>query len=496
MNNERDQFEVRRQKLAELRAQGFDYPNDFNPSTHAAALHSAYGELTKEELADRNIEVAIAGRVVLRRDMGKASFATLFDNGNRIQIYVRSDGVSANAFREFTEQTETGDIVGVSGVVMKTNRGELTVEANDIRLLVKTLQPLPDKFHGIADQEIKYRRRYVDLIVNEESRRVFEIRSEVLAAIRRFFHQRDYWEVETPMLHSIAGGASAKPFITHHNALGRDLHLRIAPELYLKRLVVGGVERVFEINRNFRNEGLSPRHNPEFTMLEFYQSYATFEDLIELTDDLLKYVVVETTGDPVASFGDLTLDFGKPGNRVTMLDAVAEEFDEKAEDLRDEAHIRKVAEQHSIATTASMDAGAILNELFEARVESTLQQPTYVTQYPASISPLAMRNKNDPAFTDRFEYFVAGREIANGFSELNDPDDQRARFEHQASLRGAGDDEAMRIDEDFLLALEYGMPPTAGEGIGIDRLVMLITDQHAIRDVLYFPQLRETSETS
>ena len=491
MSEERNEFEVRRHKLASLRDAGFNYPNDFKPTHHAKALLDAYGELTKDELAEREIEVAIAGRIVLRRDMGKASFATLYDTGHRIQIYVRTDGVGEQTYDDFKHLTDVGDIVAVHGVVMKTNRGELTVEARELRLLVKALQPLPEKFHGIADKEFKYRRRYVDLIVDQESRRVFETRSQVLSSIREFFQARDYWEVETPMLHPIPGGASAKPFTTHHNALSRDLYLRIAPELYLKRLVVGGVERVFEINRNFRNEGLSTRHSPEFTMLEFYESYATFEDMMDLTDELMQRVVRDVKGDLVVSFGDLTLDFEQPARRVTMLDAVADELEEAPASLRDEVHVRKLAEQLEVHVAESMDAGAILNELFEARVEEKLVQPTFVTQYPASISPLAMRNEDDPDFTDRFEYFIAGREIANGFSELNDPEDQRARFEHQASLKSAGDEEAMSIDEDFLTALEYGMPPTAGEGLGIDRLVMLLTNRHSIRDVLLFPQLRD-----
>ena len=491
MSEERNEFEVRRHKLESLREQGFNFPNDFKPTHHAATLHEAYDGLTKEELTERAIEVAIAGRIVLRRDMGKASFATLYDTGERIQIYVRSDGVSEEAYEDFKHLTDVGDIVAVRGVVMKTNRGELTVEAQELRLLVKALQPLPEKYHGIADQEFKYRRRYVDLIVDQESRRVFETRSKVLSSIRQFFQARDYWEVETPMLHPIPGGASAKPFTTHHNALSRDLYLRIAPELYLKRLVVGGVERVFEINRNFRNEGLSTRHSPEFTMLEFYESYATFEDMMGLTDEMMRQIVRDVTGDTRLTFGDIELDFEPSARRITMLDAVANELGEEPNALRDEGHVRNLADQLEVHVAKNMDAGAILNELFEARVEHQLVQPTFVTQYPAAISPLAMRNKSDPDFTDRFEYFIAGREIANGFSELNDPEDQRARFEHQASLKSAGDEEAMSIDEDSLTALEYGMPPTAGEGLGIDRLVMLLTDRHSIRDVLLFPQLRD-----
>ena len=492
MNDERNEFEVRRQKLASLREAGFDYPNEVQLTHHAAQLHEQYGEVDKATLASADHVVSIAGRIVLRREMGKASFATLLDTGSKIQIYVRLDGVGEDSYDQFKRYIDIGDLVAVTGKLMKTNRGELTVEASELQLLAKALHPLPDKFHGLTDREFKYRRRYVDLLVDEESRQVFETRSRVLACIRRFFDERGYIEVETPMLHAMAGGATAKPFVTHHNALSRDLYLRIAPELYLKRLVVGGFERVFEINRNFRNEGLSTRHSPEFTMLEFYESYATFEDLMDLTDLLMQRVVQEVSARSVLEFGDVELDFGQSARRVSMLQAVADELDEDQEDLRSESFIRQVAMSNEISVSESMDAGAILNELFEASVESKLIQPTFVTQYPASISPLAMRNRSDPVFTDRFEYFVAGREIANGFSELNDPDDQRARFEHQASLRSSGDEEAMQVDEDYLTALEYGMPPTAGEGIGIDRLVMLLTNKQAIRDVQLFPQLRST----
>lgn len=491
MTEERNEFEVRRQKLATLREHGFDYPNGFKPSHRAAALRSAYDDASKAELEGLNVHVAIAGRMLLRRDMGKACFATLADSGTRIQIYARSNEMGAEQFQVMQQLMDIGDIVAVQGVLMKTNRGELTVQASDIQLLAKSLQPLPEKFHGLADPELKYRRRYLDLIVDEASRQVFESRSAVLASLRKFFHARDYLEVETPMLHPIPGGASAKPFITHHNALARDLYLRIAPELYLKRLVVGGVERVFEINRNFRNEGLSTKHSPEFTMLEFYESYSTYEDLMDLTDELIRFVVKEVTGATQVTFGELSFDCANPARRVTMLDAVADELNVASDDLRDDQKVRALAGKLEVHVADSMDAGACLNELFESQVEPKLHQPTFITQYPASISPLAMRNKDDPDFTDRFEYFIASREIANGFSELNDPDDQRTRFEHQATLRSAGDEEAMTVDEDYLLALEHGMPPTAGEGLGIDRLVMLLTDKHAIRDVMLFPQLRD-----
>lgn len=496
MSDERNEFEVRRQKLTALRNSGFDYPNDVEQSHKTSELHEQYADMDKASLESAAIAVSIAGRMVLRRDMGKASFATLLDTGSKIQIYVRLNDVGEASYDRFKHLVDLGDLVAVRGTLMKTNRGELTVQATQIDVLAKALRPLPEKFHGLTDQEFKYRRRYVDLLVDEESRQVFEIRSKVLTSIRRFFDERGYMEVETPMLHPIPGGASAKPFITHHNALSRDLYLRIAPELYLKRLVVGGFERVFEINRNFRNEGLSTRHSPEFTMLEFYESYSTFDDLMELTDSFMNRVVQDAVGTEVVQFGEQELDFSQPAKRVTMLQAVADALDERPDSLRQDDYIRQVAANNEISVSDSMDAGAVLNELFEAKVEATLTQPTFVTQYPASISPLAMRNKTDPLFTDRFEYFVAGREIANGFSELNDPDDQRARFEHQASLRSAGDEEAMVVDEDYLTALEYGMPPTAGEGIGIDRLVMLLTNKQTIRDVQLFPQLRSNSPST
>ena len=494
MNEERNEFEVRRQKLSSLREDGFDYPNDFKPTHHARELHATFGESSKPDLQEQGIRVALAGRIVLRRDMGKASFATLSDLGERIQIYVRSDEVGEDEYEQFKHLTDIGDIVAVDGTLMKTNRGELTIQVASFRLLAKSLQPLPEKFHGIADQEFKYRRRYVDLIVNEDSRKVLAVRSQVLSTLRDFFRERGYVEVETPMLHPIPGGASAKPFVTHHNALSRDLYLRIAPELYLKRLVVGGIERVFEINRNFRNEGLSTRHSPEFTMLEFYESYATYKDLIELTQSLLSRVAREATGLESVVYDGVELDFAKPATQITMLDSVARELRTSLDVPLDEGQLRQLAEQHEIAVPKSMDAGAVLNELFEELVQLRLEQPTFVTQYPASVSPLARRNPNNPEFTDRFEMFILGREIANGFSELNDPDDQRDRFLAQAELRRSGDEEAMGFDDDYLTALEYGMPPTAGEGIGIDRLVMLLTDSRSIRDVVLFPQLRDRAD--
>ena len=489
--SERDEFQTRRQKLETLREQGFNYPNQYKPSHRLRDLVSEFGDSSKAELEEQAIATAVAGRVILRRVMGKASFATIQDEDDRIQIYLRKNDIGEATYEVFDKLGDIGDIVAVTGKLMKTNRGELTVEAESFEILAKALQPLPEKFHGLTDQEFKYRRRYVDLIVNDETRRTFALRSHVLRIIRQFFHERNYLEVETPMLHSIPGGALAKPFKTFHNALSRDLYLRIAPELYLKRLIVGGYPRVFEINRNFRNEGLSTRHSPEFTMLEFYQAYATFEDLIPLTEELLRRVVMESTGESKLVFEGTELDFGIPAQQIPMIQAVADKLDVEESDLLSVETLSQQAKSHGIANTEGLDSGELLNELFEELVESDLKQPTFITDYPASVSPLAMRNKQRPDFTDRFELFIAGREIANGFSELNDPDDQRARFVRQVENRERGDEEAMSFDEDYLTALEFGMPPTAGEGIGIDRLVMLLTDSPTIRDVVLFPQLRD-----
>ena len=489
--SDRDETQSRRHKLETLREGGFNYPNDFKPSHRVHELINQYGELSKSDLEEKAVPVTVAGRVILRRVMGKATFATVLDEDDKIQIYLRKNDVGEETYDVFEKLSDLGDIIGVVGRLMKTNRGELTVEVDSLKVLAKSLQPLPEKFHGLSDQEFKYRRRYVDLIVNEESRQTFTLRSQVLRSIRQFFHDRDYLEVETPMLHSIPGGALAKPFKTHHNALSRDLYLRIAPELFLKRLVVGGFPRVFEINRNFRNEGLSTKHSPEFTMLEFYEAYSTFEDLIPMTQDLLRQVVFDATGGYRITYDGIELDFEQPAKRVSMQQAVADKIQVDEDSLSSEEQLSQIAKDHDIENTDKLDRGELLNELFETHVESDLKQPTFVTDYPASISPLAMKNSENPVFTDRFELFIAGREIANGFSELNDPDDQRQRFLRQVANREKGDEEAMAFDEDYLTALEFGMPPTAGEGIGIDRLVMLLTDSPTIRDVVLFPQLRQ-----
>jgi lysyl-tRNA synthetase class 2 len=422
--------------------------------------------------------------------MGKASFITLQDVSGQIQCYLAKNNLSDEAYEAFTQHWEMGDIVGVHGVLMRTNKGELSVQAGEIVLLNKTLQPLPEKFHGLTDQETRYRQRYVDLISNPDSRRLFQTRSKIIHNLRQYFVEHDYLEVETPMMHSIPGGATARPFITHHNALDMPLYLRVAPELFLKRLVVGGFERVFEVNRNFRNEGLSTRHNPEFTMLEFYQAYADYQDLMTLTDELLAMLATNVVGSKQLSYQGVALDFGKPGLRMSMAESLVRVGGVKESVVDNEAELRALLQQQGVELMDKWGLGKLQMELFEARVEAKLEQPTYITEYPAEVSPLARRNDDNPAITDRFELFICGREYANGFSELNDPVDQAARFQAQADLKSAGDNEAMHFDQDYITALEYGLPPTAGEGVGIDRLVMLLTDSPSIRDVLLFPLMR------
>ena len=490
MTDENDIVASRRQKLVELRRRGAGYPNGFERSDFAAELHAEYGDWSKEALEEKVVDVKVAGRIMLRRVMGKASFITLQDDSHRIQCYLRQQDLGEATYTEFDELYDRGDIVGVTGTMMRTKKGELTVHASEIVLLTKSLQPLPEKYHGLSDQELKYRLRYVDLIMSDSSRTVFRTRSNVISTIRRFFDSREFLEVETPMMHPIPGGASARPFTTHHNSLDMELYLRVAPELYLKRLVVGGFERVYEINRNFRNEGLSSHHNPEFTMLEFYQAYATYEDLMDLTEELLREVVVAVAGSSVIEFEEERIDFGRPIRRVDMTEAVAEEVGVVVEELRDPKIIVKAAEKASVKVDPDWGVGKTLLALFEALVEKTLIAPTFVTGYPVEVSPLSRKSDRQPEFTDRFELFIAGREIANGFSELNDPEDQAERFLKQAEERSTGDAEAMHFDADYVKALEYGLPPTAGEGIGIDRLVMLMTNSSSIRDVLLFPQMR------
>ena len=494
MTDARDTLAQRREKLATLRARGVAFPNGFERTALAAELHARYADDDKGMLEADPTRVVVAGRVMLRRVMGKASFVTLQDVSGVVQCYLRRDDLGAEAYEDVRKLWDIGDIVGVAGTLMRTNRGELTVQADGVDLLTKSLRPLPEKYHGLVDREAQYRRRYVDLIMNEESRARFRTRTRIVRELRRFLDDRGFLEVETPMMHPIPGGATARPFVTHHNALGMDLYLRIAPELYLKRLVVGGFERVYEINRSFRNEGLSKRHNPEFTMLEFYQAYSTFEDLMDLTEELMREIVGAVAGTQTVRYQGTEIDFGRPAVRCGMAEAVVAHTELSAEDVADASRLADAAGRMNLSVEADWGAGRTLTEIFEARVEPKLVQPTFITGYPTEVSPLARRREDDPDVTDRFEYFVAGREFANGFSEINDPEDQAERFRAQAGRAARGDLEAMHYDADYVTALEYGMPPTAGEGIGIDRLVMLLTDAPSIRDVLLFPHLRPAGD--
>lgn len=481
----------RRQKLQKIRdSQAVAFPNDARPTHQAQTLHAEYDNADEAALTAVG-EVSIAGRMMAKRIMGKASFTQLQDgSGARMQAYVARDELPEGVYADF-KTWDVGDIVFLRGYLFRTQTGELTIHAREIRLLVKSLRPLPEKFHGLTDQETRYRQRYVDLIMNAQSREVFVTRSKIISYIRHFFENEGFLEVETPMMHPIPGGAAAKPFQTHHNTLDMDLYLRIAPELYLKRLVVGGLERVFEINRNFRNEGISTRHNPEFTMLEFYQAYADYEDLMSLSEKLLRGLAQEVLGNTAVDYQGTLIDFGKDFTRLPMREAVKQYLPEAAEILDDKAAmVALLKSRFKIDANESMAQGQLLTLLFEEGVEHQLIQPTFITQYPAEVSPLSRRNDENPAVTDRFELFIGGREIANGFSELNDAEDQAERFKAQVAAKDAGDDEAMHYDGDFVRALEYGLPPTAGQGIGIDRLVMLLTNSPSIRDVLLFPQMR------
>ena len=476
----------RREKLKALRQAGQAFPNDFRRDAYAGDLHEQFGDLEREALAEQATKVAVGGRVVRMR----GPFMVIQDMSGQIQLYLNYKGLP-EALSTQIKQWDLGDIVGATGEVFKTGKGELAIRVEDIRLLTKSLRPLPDKHKGLTDTEIRYRQRYVDLIANEESRKTFIIRSGIIDAIRRFMINERFMEVETPMMQVIPGGAVARPFVTHHNALDQDMYLRIAPELFLKRLVVGGFERVFEINRNFRNEGLSTRHNPEFTMLEFYQAYADYRDVMELTERLLRGISQEVLGSSSVVYQGLELDFGSPFRRLTLLDGILENLPEVSrEQLMELPSVSDLARSLGIDVKPSWGVGKLQMEIFEARVEDKLLQPTFITEYPTEVSPLARRNDANPEVTDRFELFIGGREIANGFSELNDAEDQAERFHAQVAEKEAGDDEAMHFDSDYISALEYGMPPTAGEGIGIDRLVMLFTDSPSIRDVLLFPHMR------
>jgi len=488
--DENKQIVQRREKLDALRKGGQAYPNDFRRDSLVGDLHKTHGESDKETLESVGIHVNVAGRMMTRRVMGKASFAHIQDMSGKIQLYVRRDDLPEGLYAEF-KQWDLGDIIGVEGQLMKTNKGELSVHVDNIRLLTKSLRPLPEKFHGLTDQETKYRQRYVDLIMNEDTRRTFAIRSSVVDFIRSYLKDDGFIEVETPMMHVIPGGAAARPFSTYHNTLDMELFLRIAPELYLKRLVVGGIERVFEINRSFRNEGLSPRHNPEFTMLEFYQAYADYEDLMDLTEDLMRKLVIEVTGGTTITYQETEYDLGQSFARMTVKESILHfNPDTNAADLESLESASAIAEKLGIHLEESYGLGKVQIEIFEKTVESRLMAPTFIIAYPTEVSPLARMNDDDPFVTDRFEFFIGGREIANGFSELNDPEDQAERFRKQVEDKEAGDAEAMHFDEDYITALEYGMPPTAGEGIGIDRLVMFLTDSPTIRDVILFPHMR------
>ncbi|CAM3031551.1 lysine--tRNA ligase [Legionella worsleiensis] len=488
--DESEVYHIRKQKLADLRTQGFDFPNQFRREHLAADLNREFDGCDKETLAQKTIKVAVAGRIVLRRVMGKASFFHIQDVSGRIQIYIRANDLP-EVYEQF-KHWDLGDIVGVKGELFLTNTGELTVNAEHVELLTKSLRPLPDKFHGLADQEVRYRKRYVDLIANEESRRTFLIRSRLIQAFRHFMDANKYLEVETPMMHPIPGGALARPFVTHHNSLDMTMFLRIAPELYLKRLVVGGFERVYEINRNFRNEGISTRHNPEFTMIEFYQAYADYQDLMNFTEELLHHLCDEVLGTRQVEYQGHMIDFNKPFTRMTVKEAIiAHHSDITPQQLENIQECRAILDRLALPYKDSDGLGKLQMIVFEETVEHQLFQPTFITAYPTEISPLARRSDADPEVTDRFEFFIAGREIANGFSELNDAEDQAERFKKQVEEKDAGDQEAMHYDSDYIEALEYGLPPTAGEGIGVDRLVMLFTNSQSIRDVILFPHLRQ-----
>ncbi|MDF1758243.1 MAG: lysine--tRNA ligase [Legionellaceae bacterium] len=488
--DENEILQNRKKKLADLRETGFDFPNHFKPTDLSADILQSHGCVSSEELAENKVVVSVAGRIVLRRIMGKASFLHIQDVAGRIQVYVRANNV-AEKYEEF-KHWDLGDIVGITGYLFITKTGELTVHATDILLLTKSLRPLPDKFHGLADQEQRYRKRYVDLIANKDSRDKFLIRSKLIKSFRTFMDNHKFLEVETPMMHTIPGGALARPFVTHHNTLDMEMFLRIAPELYLKRLVVGGFERVYEINRNFRNEGISTRHNPEFTMIEFYQAYANYIDLMDFTEELMHYLCDEVLGSREIDYQGEKIDFSKPFARITIPEAILQFHEDLSEnDIATVESCRAVLDRLGFKYKDSDGIGKLQIIIFEETIEHKLIQPTFVMAYPTEVSPLARCSTADPDITDRFELFIAGRELANGFSELNDAEDQADRFKKQVAEKDAGDLEAMHYDHDYIEALEYGMPPTAGEGIGIDRLAMLFTDSASIRDVILFPHLRK-----
>ena len=481
----------RRRKLDQMREHGAAFPNTYRRTALAGQLLSIYGEQDGETLEDQVIEVAVGGRLMAKRVMGKTSFAEIQDRSGRIQLYLQRDSLG-DAYKAF-KTWDRGDIVWARGTMYRTQKGELSVKVSELSLLTKSLRPLPEKFHGLADQEMRYRQRYVDLIVNEESRAVFESRTRIVQFMRAYLDAMGFMEVETPMMQPVPGGALARPFTTHHNALDRDLYLRIAPELYLKRLVVGGFERVYEINRSFRNEGISTRHNPEFTMLELYMAYADYDNLMDLLENMMRSLATSLFDDGFVTYQGSTFDLTRPFRRLSVTDAVADFNPELDRDrLRDREYLKNACGKLEIPVADSYGSGKLLIEIFEKTAEHRLGDPTFVIDYPAEVSPLARKSDADPWLVDRFELFIGGRELANGFSELNDPEDQAERFRAQAEQKAAGDDEAMFYDEDYITALEYGMPPTAGLGVGIDRLVMLMTDSASIRDVLLFPHLRDS----
>ena len=480
----------RRAKLAEWRASGNAYPNDFSRENISGRIIELYNDKSGEALEANPVEVRVAGRIMLKRVMGKASFITIADVGGRIQLYVARDKVSEETYADF-KRWDIGDIVGAVGTLFRTKTGELTVQCTQIRLLSKSLRPLPEKFHGLTDQEQKYRMRHLDLIMNEQSRFTFMARSRIIQSIRNYMTNHGFLEVETPMMHPIPGGAAARPFVTHHNALDMELFLRIAPELYLKKLVVGGFEKVYELNRNFRNEGMSPRHNPEFTMMEFYEAYSEYHKLMDFTEGLLRYAAREALGAEVFEYQGRTLDLSRPFDRLTMVEAIIKYRPQYTREQLDDADwLRRKLGDMKVELKPGMGLGTLQLLMFEETVEADLWAPTFIVDYPAEVSPLARKNDANPEITERFELFIVGREIANGFSELNDPEDQAERFLAQAKAKEAGDEEAMYYDADYIRALEYGLPPTGGCGIGIDRLVMLLTDSANIRDVILFPQMR------
>lgn len=488
-----DQMQVRRQKLQELYGLGIDpFGQKFDRTDMAEPLHEQWDQYSKEELKEKEDEshVTVAGRIMTKRGKGKAGFAHIQDLTGQIQLYVRKDQIGEDQFAIW-KSADLGDIVGIEGVMFKTNTGELSVKAKDFTLLTKALRPLPDKHHGLQDIEQRYRQRYLDLITNQDSTQTFINRSKILQEMRNFLNKKGFLEVETPMMHQIAGGAAARPFVTHHNALDATLYMRIAIELHLKRLIVGGLEKVYEIGRVFRNEGVSTRHNPEFTMIELYEAYADFHDMMDITESMVRHIAQEVLGETTIPYGEEQVDLGSSWKRVHMVDAVKEATGVNFYDVKSNEEARDLAKEHGVEITDHMKYGHIVNEFFEQKVEESLIQPTFVYGHPIEISPLAKKNPEDPRFTDRFELFIVGREHANAFTELNDPIDQRARFEAQLQEREEGNDEAHEMDEDFLEALEYGMPPTGGLGIGIDRLVMLLTNSPSIRDVLLFPYMRQ-----